>query len=145
MELYDDSSVVEAPAKAITLFFANKDGKVGSMNDEELQKYLLNANNGNDCVRSAFEDAVCYTLYFSDYFTPKRVTLLKKISALNAFRTFTIGVATGNPLGVASSVKKLMTDVIIPAMDKLIGSISFLFRGDPCSRLYRSLLQCEPL
>jgi hypothetical protein len=142
MSLYDDTSVSEGPAKAIILFFGNQYGDVGRMDELELKSYLSRANQREACIREAFEDAVCYTLEYSDFFSPKRLTLLQKVSALNAFRQFLLGVATGSPAAVATNVVKLMTDVVVPEMNEAIGDISFLFRGDPCSKLQRRLLTC---
>lgn len=141
MDLYDEDGS-ENPAKAITVWFGKDDGNVGSFNSAQLVTVFKAASSGNTCVREAFEDVVCYTLYHSSYFNPKTLTKLQKLKAWYTFTKFVIGFARGDPWTVAMTTKKLMQDVVVPAMGRVIGNISFLMRIDPGSKFKLNLAQC---
>ena len=142
MDLYDGNGSEDAP-KAITVWFGKSTGKVGVFNDDQLLRIFQAASSGNSCVREAFQDAVCFTLEFSDFFRPTTLSTLHKLKALKTFRSFVIGLGRGLPWTVANNTRKLIQDVVIPIMNRLIGGISFLARTDPGSKFERDLiLQC---
>lgn len=144
MDLYDGNGDEDAP-KAITLWFGKQNGQVGTFgdgSDKQLQTVFRAAAAGNQCVRDAFEDSVCYTLHFSDIFHAKTLSDLEYVKALNTFRTFVLGVTKqgGSPLALANNARALIVDIIIPAMYKLIGGVSFMFRIGPDRKFELDLL-----
>jgi hypothetical protein len=134
----------EDAAKAVLAAFGKKGAAVplGSLSEEQLATALNAAVAKDECVLEALSDGLCYSAFFSDFFTPRRLSKLKKLLALNTFRNFVIGLGTSNPVQVAIATRKLMNDIIIPTMEATIGNGVYLFGGDPCSKLSRSLLSC---
>eukprot|EP00977_Amphora_coffeiformis_P029200 scaffold39323_cov176-Amphora_coffeaeformis.AAC.3 len=143
MDLYDGYGSEDAP-KAITVWFGKSTGKVGSFSDDQLVRVFQAASSGNSCVRETFQDAVCVTLEYSDFFRSSTLSNLQKLKALKTFTSFVIGFARGDPWAVAKNTRKLMQDVVLPTMYRLIGGISFMVRTDPANKFERDLiLQCS--
>jgi hypothetical protein len=144
MGLYDDDeeSDSENSAKAITLMFGKKNGKVGSFTDNQLKQVFASSTSSahKECVREVFENVVCFTIENSDYFNKGNLSSMKVLKALPTFKKFVIGFATGSVFQVAKATKDLMDDIVIPAMNDLIGGISFMLQIDPDSKFKRDLL-----
>lgn len=145
MDLYNGDGDEDAP-KAITVWFGRSDGKVGRFDsDQQLKTVFQAAAARNTCVEETFADAVCYTIHFSDIFNAKTLSGIQHVKNLDTFRKFVLGVVKGNnPVQIANNAKKLIENVLVPAMYKVIGGISYLSRIDPDSRFKLQLLgQCS--
>jgi len=103
------------------------------------QSFSQHRSAGNTCVEQTFADTVCYTLHYSDIFNSKTLGTIQRLKTLDAFRNFVLGVATANPVKLALNAKTLMQNVVVPAMYKVIGGISYLARIDPDRRFQLEL------
>ena len=140
MAMYNGGGA-DDPAKAMTVMFANADGRIGRWSDAKLKRVFASGG-ANSCVANAFEDSVCYTLHFSDYFNPTSLSRLISLKNMKSFFDFIIGVSSANPAKVASATRRLMVNVVRPVMNTAIGGITFLTRTDPVSKFNLELIMC---
>jgi hypothetical protein len=115
MGLYDRSKA--DAEKAVVMMLANKNGVIPGLNVQQVVDLLKSAGDPKTCVRKAFESTACFSIANSNIFNKANAMSLK---AIISSAKFVKAVITKDPIGVVSSIKDFIIDVVLPSIKGIL-------------------------